>query len=148
MTQQEDRIIWMPNANGNFTTSSARGHLSNLSSSNHTILFDWLWNQKLPPRVLNFLWKTITDILPTKSRLNRFYHCMTDSCVMCNSMTGNREHLFFGCVQTNQVIQIYNNISGFQLALQGSGNFINDLSHIMSQPTQIKTHELHRLSFL
>ena len=38
-TQQEDRIIWMPNANGDFTTSSARGHLSNLSSSNHTTLF-------------------------------------------------------------------------------------------------------------
>lgn len=58
---------------GCYTVKSAYGMLRNQDAANefqsNTQFWKRLWSLKLPPKVKQFLWRALTDCLPTKDNL-------------------------------------------------------------------------------
>jgi hypothetical protein len=96
--------IWIPTANGVFSTKSAYKLIRSLRPPRLSSPFDpkqWslLWKIKLNARLKLLLWKIAWDILPTKSRLNSIFpiSAAASFCPLCKSEEDSLHHLFFRC---------------------------------------------------
>ena len=126
---KEDHIIWTLNGNGTFTTASAR-QLCNqkiINSGNNHNIFNWLWSLKIPHKLQNFMWKAITDALPTTERLNRFYNKVPNSCVLCDQADETLNHFFFECPYTLDMIHKFQRISGQSFNIPNCSTFFDNL---------------------
>ena len=87
--------IWTAESSAIFSFSSAWDHVRQFGEL--FALHDMVWFPHSNPMMSSCLLKGILDKLPTRSRLYSFGILNSDSCVLCNSDSETRDHLFFAC---------------------------------------------------
>jgi hypothetical protein len=98
-----DSILWTPTSSGKFSTKSMHHHITSSRQVHVSPLpaFTWkcLWKLKIHHRLRLFLWKSIWNILPTKTRISAsiLNSTMDTSCSLCSFPTDSLFHLFFSC---------------------------------------------------
>uniref|UniRef100_A0A803PJ70 Reverse transcriptase n=1 Tax=Cannabis sativa TaxID=3483 RepID=A0A803PJ70_CANSA len=105
-----DCLIWKGDSSGLLTVKSAY-HLANTSSlppssSNTSFYNKWwkfFWNQKLPPKIKNFGWRTFHHILPTAFNLYRKKVVPSPSCSFCGCALETVTHALLDCSRVRQV---------------------------------------------
>ncbi|KAF4378896.1 hypothetical protein G4B88_008366 [Cannabis sativa] len=98
---REDVWYWVKDSKGMFSVKSAyrhqqqaHGHI-NLNVS--TDMWKRLWNLKVPPKVLNFLWRVSANCLPTRFLL-ALRHVQVDSlCPFCSAAPETALHVLVRC---------------------------------------------------
>jgi len=99
----DDSILWTPSSSGKFSTKSMHHHITSSRQVEVSPLptFTWkcLWKLKIHHRLRLFLWKSIWNILPTKTRISASIMSSTldTSCSLCSFPTDSLFHLFFSC---------------------------------------------------
>ncbi|XP_026420015.1 uncharacterized protein LOC113315995 [Papaver somniferum] len=116
-TQNQNKLRWLGNRNGEFSTKSA---YKIISREDH-ITNDKIWHMKLIPRVSLFTWKMTADVLPLRAKMNDFLKHTELFCLLCKkNILETSAHLFISCNFTRAV--------WFGLGLQipaYDGNFLN-----------------------
>ena len=93
---------WIGNKRGEFTVKSAYHIASSIgdsveegestSSSSWTLLWKRIWQQKVPPKIKIFAWRTYVNDLPTMQNLNqRGVHCFS-FCPLCDKAIESTAH--------------------------------------------------------
>ncbi|GAA0148328.1 hypothetical protein LIER_07803 [Lithospermum erythrorhizon] len=113
--QIRDRLVWNHTKSGNYLTSlgylSVRnmkriGELGGSCEGDTSMgmrsdkIWQSIWGLKVPPRVRNFLWKWLHNVLPTKVNLRPRGVKIEDCCPLCNSAPETAEHVFLYCPVT------------------------------------------------
>jgi hypothetical protein len=97
----QDKIIWAPNKNGEFSVKSAyiQSQMLNLLNTGPLLRKEWkhLWKIKIYERLKLLLWKIVWDILPTKFFLSKMWDIEEKDCLFCSAQPETTKHLFFGC---------------------------------------------------
>lgn len=70
---RQDRCIWAPSRTGKYSVKSA--YYSQLewrrpSVGSTTSLWKCVWKVNVPPKIKNFMWRLMRNILPVKERLH------------------------------------------------------------------------------
>lgn len=60
-------------------------------------IWDSIWNSKLPPKVVIFLWKLQWGVVPTNLLLQRRIILISNRCGWCGVIVESIEHLFWRC---------------------------------------------------
>ena len=97
--RKENKLIWVPNAKGVFTTKSAY-KVSN-PHPNQSSLSDQMWKNiwkiKVLERVRMLLWRIATYTIPVKEVLGQRLELDNQECVLCQDGQETSSHLFFHC---------------------------------------------------
>ena len=103
----EDSLIWIGKKRGAFTVKGAY-HIAigivdsikegeSTSSSSRTLLWKWIWQQKVPPKLKIFAWRTCVNGLRTMQSLNhRGIHC-SSFCPLCDKAIETTAHALLHC---------------------------------------------------
>ncbi|XP_006598548.1 uncharacterized protein [Glycine max] len=95
----KDTWVWGAESNGIFSTKSTYNIIKAKQSSEAQCLgFQQLWDIKIPPKALSFVWRLLWDRLPTKDNLSRRQvEIDNDLCPFYQSQPESASHLFFTC---------------------------------------------------
>ncbi|XP_019198943.1 PREDICTED: uncharacterized protein LOC109192695 [Ipomoea nil] len=96
--EYEDIWYWYSDPNGCYTVKN--GYRRAVGTYENTYGFDkWntLWKLKIPPKWKTFLWRTISDILPTTTNLLIKRVDVSPICAMCGLMDENTMHSLVLC---------------------------------------------------
>ncbi|EPS60183.1 hypothetical protein M569_14621, partial [Genlisea aurea] len=103
----DDLLIWNYTKNGRYSTASGYHLLRNAqdmwnsrestSSTGSTKFWTTLWNFSAPPKVLFFIWRLCSNIIPLKTELQRRHISASDDCAMCGLRPETWRHLFVEC---------------------------------------------------
>lgn len=103
----EDRSYWAFSKTGNFTVRSCYHHLLEhkgrdadgvpSSTSSPSLLLNWIWDLKVPPKIRMFLWRSCHEIIPTKAVLVRRHVGTNPYFEFCSNAIETATHLFFQC---------------------------------------------------
>ena len=97
--RKENKLIWVPNAKGVFTTKSAykvsNPHPNQISLSDQ--MWKKIWKIKVPERVRMLLWRITTYTIPVKEVLGQRLELDNQECVLCQDGQETISHLFFHC---------------------------------------------------
>ncbi|GAA0141552.1 hypothetical protein LIER_02672 [Lithospermum erythrorhizon] len=108
-----DRLVWNHTKSGCYLTCSGyklactmknNGDLEGRSVGDGSTvrpsdgLWSQLWRLKIPPRVRNFLWKCLHNILPTKDKLLRRRVAVDGTCALCGEAPETLSHLFLSLI--------------------------------------------------
>lgn len=107
-TGAADKLIWLGNDSGEYTTKS--GYHTALSNSQpplttHQENFDWyggIWKMNVAPKIRVFLWKIFQGALPVGERLATRNLPVVTTCKCCNQ-TESITHLFLHCEFAHKV---------------------------------------------
>ncbi|KAL8149774.1 hypothetical protein AgCh_006690 [Apium graveolens] len=97
----EDTWYWRREKPGNYTVKSA--YLMIQESKCDRMLEDnsgfWrkMWNLKIPPKVKNFLWRALSNCLPTKDLLRQRHVQISAVCPTCNDHNESILHSLVQC---------------------------------------------------
>ncbi|KAL6557468.1 hypothetical protein OROMI_017818 [Orobanche minor] len=74
-----DRWVWRPTSDGNYSTSSAydeavRQEVAVVNAAVHGVRFAKVWNKIVPLKVASLTWRTMWDRIPTKKNLVHVNH--------------------------------------------------------------------------
>ncbi|KAM6558899.1 hypothetical protein CsatA_028138 [Cannabis sativa] len=116
LTERDQELIWkIPPSNGNssdtwywtkednglFTVKSAYKLQQEIKGVNEMAansgFWKQLWQLKLPPKVLNFLWRVSTNCLPTHFQLRVRHVPINTSCPFCNAAPETSLHVLVRC---------------------------------------------------
>ena len=100
----EDCLIWIGNKRGEFTIKSAYHIASGIvdsieegESTSRTLPWKRIWQQKVPPKLKIFAWRTCVNGLPTMQNLNhRGIHC-SSFCPLCDKAIETTTHALLHC---------------------------------------------------
>ncbi|XP_060959266.1 uncharacterized protein LOC133030514 [Cannabis sativa] len=91
-TDTSDCWSWAENRNGFFTVRSAylllQQQRARSHDSNNSGFWRKLWHLKIPPKVINFLWRAITGCLPTCLNLVGKHVPISVKCPVCSASFG------------------------------------------------------------
>ncbi|KAM6557685.1 hypothetical protein CsatB_004704 [Cannabis sativa] len=97
----EDNWYWNKEPTGFYSVKSAYMHLQamkdNLSTHNSSAFWKNFWKIKVPPKVLHFAWRVLTDCLATRVQLQIRRVPVQSHCLFCNSAAETSFHLFIEC---------------------------------------------------
>ncbi|KAI5351195.1 hypothetical protein L3X38_004086 [Prunus dulcis] len=122
-----DRLVWPWVKSGNFTVKSGynwivnqniRCPLANAQSS-HTISLDtWkiIWESKTLPKVKQFLWRAVSNILPSFLNLHKRRLSSSHLCPICLESPESIEHMLVLCPWTAYVR--FGSAIGYRMDLQ------------------------------
>jgi hypothetical protein len=106
LTSEEDRWVWLPDPDGNFSVNSSYKLLLEMSSNengldgNLVAVLDQLWGSPAPSKVIAFSWQLLYDRIPTRINLEFRRIFIPDSpweCVGCVGKVETSLHLFLHC---------------------------------------------------
>lgn len=102
----EDRLYWCKETSGVYSVRSAYRLLQaqkNLWQSRDNISF-WrkVWRVKAPPKVLNLIWRALSNSLPTKSQLVQKFVPILNTCPFCNTEEETTMHVLVTCPVAKQ----------------------------------------------
>ncbi|GAA0181541.1 hypothetical protein LIER_30252 [Lithospermum erythrorhizon] len=87
-----------------------------------------LWQLRAPPRVQQFLWKCLHDILPTKNNIMKKRLLVDPLCVFCNSTKETLTHLLLEC---HFSCRLWYSTPWTLNTLRGSGSCFQDWWHFL-----------------
>ncbi|WOG82094.1 hypothetical protein DCAR_0101255 [Daucus carota subsp. sativus] len=98
--REEDVLYWNEDLTGDYTVKSAYQMLQRQkglwSTADNSTLWKVIWSVKAPPKVLNMVWRALSNSLPTREVLAAKRVPVTLICPFC---TGNGESIFHVLVQ-------------------------------------------------
>ena len=100
----QDSLIWIGNKRGTFLVNSAYHIATGLvdtsedgESTSRTLLWKRIWQQKVPPKLKIFAWRTCVNGLPTMQNLNhKGIHC-SSFCPLCDKVFETTVHALLHC---------------------------------------------------
>ena len=101
-----DRQVWLPSANGDFSTQSAyqllatSSRAANPSSSSNSrgkSLWKGIWNLQAPQKVKHLLWRAANEAIPTVLNLWKRRVVNVACCPMCKAESEDTIHALWGC---------------------------------------------------
>uniref|UniRef100_A0A803PKP8 Reverse transcriptase domain-containing protein n=1 Tax=Cannabis sativa TaxID=3483 RepID=A0A803PKP8_CANSA len=96
-----DGWYWSKEKHGFYTVKSGYNCLQEFkgtwTTENNSGFWRAMWQLKLPPKVKNFLWRTCSKCLPTKSQLRIRHVQLQTNCPWCNANAETSFHLFVQC---------------------------------------------------
>ncbi|KAL5168952.1 putative ribonuclease H protein [Glycine soja] len=94
-----DTWVWGAESSGIFSTKSGYQVIkAEMVDEGQYLGFKKLWEIKLPPKALSFVWRLLWDRLPTKDNLiKRQIQVDDDLCPFCHNQPESASHLFFTC---------------------------------------------------
>ncbi|KAL5172857.1 putative ribonuclease H protein [Glycine soja] len=97
-----DTWVWGAESSGIFSTKFGYQVIkSEMVDEGLYLGFKKLWEIKLPPKALSFVWRLLWDKLPTKDNLiKRQIQVDNDLCPFCHNQPESASHLFFTCGKT------------------------------------------------
>lgn len=101
LTQQKDRVIWIPNMSKHYTIDSFHKQVRVIRPR-----VNWhrlVWTGKLPQKYKFCLWLLAHQKLKTRELLQGKGMVINSTCVFCNAASESCQHLFFACSYTNAV---------------------------------------------
>ncbi|XP_073121701.1 uncharacterized protein [Henckelia pumila] len=96
----KDRWIWGANNNGLYTVKSGyKLFVSNSEVIAQDLEVDWkqIWRLKIPGKVKNFIWRTLSHCLPTRMELRSKHINCLEWCPMCNNHPETGIHVLVHC---------------------------------------------------
>ncbi|XP_035550016.1 uncharacterized protein LOC118349461 [Juglans regia] len=112
LRNNSDQMIWVSNAKGVFSVKSAyfldcliKQQFVGEASNGVVVEELWrnLWQLHVPGNIKHFLWKALTDILPTKQVLLKRQIVEDGLCPICQSNEENVIHVLWNCSATMDV---------------------------------------------
>lgn len=100
-SNKEDRVIWVPASNGEFSTASAWEAIRN--KKNHVEWSNIVWFSRNIPKHAFILWLAIQNRLSTQEKLLQWGVIDDMKCVFCSARVENMNHLFFGCPYAGRI---------------------------------------------
>lgn len=106
----KDRLVWTLTRNGTFTVRSAYHKLVQLKTGNQQPsntdgkLWKKLWSLKTMPKIKHFLWKCVSDSVPSSERLARNFGGEISTCAMCSLSYETTDHILMHCHFTRAVL--------------------------------------------
>lgn len=114
----QDEFVWTPSKSGLFSVkSSYRANNIQRFATNSRVgkeVWKHLWSSNLHERHKTFLWKMLSDVIPTTDRIKFFVPLFDLSCLLCGQTEQIVHHLVFTCPV---VIQCWKN-SPWALCIQ------------------------------
>ncbi|KAF7834579.1 reverse transcriptase [Senna tora] len=108
----ENFRVWHFNFNGLYTVKSgywvAFDSFSPITETSSSLCLDqvlwkWIWNLKVPPKVQNFMWRLCFNALPSMKNLFRRRASPSASCQICGHPEESIEHIFLLCPWTQPI---------------------------------------------
>ncbi|KAM6571808.1 hypothetical protein CsatA_015888 [Cannabis sativa] len=116
--QIEDRVYWCKEASGMYTVQSAYKLLQlqkqRWQPADSGSLWNKLWKIKVPPKVLNLLWRALPRCSPTLSQLHVKHVQVQRTCLVCNMDDETEFHALVSCPFPAQCWQVV--LLGFSAA--------------------------------
>lgn len=111
-----DKRIWHFTPNGRYTVRSGYRKALDFRNlivgvnpppmqvpSSDQLMWKHLWKLKVPPKVLNFLWRMVSDILPTRDQLLRRRLIENSVCFRCENASEPCLHAIVDCAENSNV---------------------------------------------
>ncbi|KAM6583466.1 hypothetical protein CsatB_010468 [Cannabis sativa] len=89
-----DMLIWKNAQDGRFTTKRAYSELVKLNTSQRSVKWEMIWNNKLHPRVSMMLWRVLGGCIPVRANMK---FLSDKGCVLCDGELESTKHLFWDC---------------------------------------------------
>ena len=106
-----DELCWHYSADGCYTVKSGynvgleRSSLS-ASTSSHALSSFWkkIWHSPLPKKVLIFIWRVLSNAIPTNVLFRSRRVRVSPHCSCCDlEVVKDSSHVFFGCSRAQEV---------------------------------------------
>ncbi|XP_038687446.1 uncharacterized protein LOC119986824 [Tripterygium wilfordii] len=78
-----DKMIWMPNQNGNFTVKSA--WLVTRQSNVFNPVYGYIWHDLIPIKIFIFMWKVLNNKLPVDENIKKKCISLVSKCDCCTN---------------------------------------------------------------
>lgn len=92
-----DGWYWVGDDRGDFTVKSCYRQIRGEHACEDRTFWRILWNTKLPGKMINFLWRACSNVLPTATALVMKRVNMVQSCVWCQIHNEDAAHVLFTC---------------------------------------------------
>ncbi|KAM6547829.1 hypothetical protein CsatB_019505 [Cannabis sativa] len=96
-----DNYYWKHEHSGFYTVKSAYKAIQmdkgNWGHEMEDLVWKRLWKIKTPPKVLHFMWKALTQCLPTRTQLQTKHVDVPAACVFCHSSAESISHVLLEC---------------------------------------------------
>ncbi|XP_074358745.1 uncharacterized protein LOC141698038 [Apium graveolens] len=120
-SNQEDSLYWSPESSGIYSVKSAYKLLQLQRNSEHTVdngkMWKTLWNIRAPPKVLNLVWRALSDCLPTLTQLQLKRVPVQNICPTCQTQVESIMHCLVSCSYAQQCWSIL--LPGIQIQEDG-----------------------------
>ncbi|KAM6598511.1 hypothetical protein CsatA_018120 [Cannabis sativa] len=122
----EDDWYWMLETHGDYSVKSTYRALQvnngRWNTQDNSGFWKMFWNLKLPPKVNNFLWRGLTNYLPTLVSLRSKKVHVSGLCSMCNREDETIFHIMVGCAFTKSCLDmgLGGTVGGGEAAVFGS----------------------------
>ncbi|OVA14299.1 Reverse transcriptase zinc-binding domain [Macleaya cordata] len=115
-----DQIKWNLSKDGEFSVKSYSNQHSQSVHSSPIVDKSWaiIWKQKLIPKIQLFIWKCLSDSLPTNAKINSIITTVSSICPHCLSKKESLNHLILECPYSIAVWRA----SNYDLARNNSQN--------------------------
>uniref|UniRef100_A0A803Q660 Reverse transcriptase n=1 Tax=Cannabis sativa TaxID=3483 RepID=A0A803Q660_CANSA len=96
-----DHWAWVGEKTGHFSVKSAYNLLqtekSNRLGDSNSGFWRKLWHLKIPPKVKNFMWRAVSDVLPTCLQLVSKGVSVSPMCLVCHHTAETATHILLNC---------------------------------------------------
>lgn len=98
---EEDLLYWGQESSGEYSVKSAyrmiQAQRGLWQISNNNSVWRDLWRIKAPPKVLNLVWRALSNVLPTKTNLYAKFVPVTTMCPICDGGDETIMHALVEC---------------------------------------------------
>ncbi|KAH9750457.1 reverse transcriptase domain-containing protein [Citrus sinensis] len=92
-----DSWYWMHEAKGVYTVRSSYKMLAPCLDIPSSSIWNQLWRLEVPSKVKHFMWRALTDVLPTTENLLKKYVEVPPACITCHASSESICHILLQC---------------------------------------------------
>lgn len=102
---EEDSMYWWHESSGEYSVRSAYRLIQAQKGlwwvSDNNSVWRYIWRIRAPPKVLNLVWRAISNCLPTKTNLHAKFVPVTTTCPICSGEEETVLHALVVCPFAN-----------------------------------------------
>ncbi|KAL8146995.1 hypothetical protein AgCh_004640 [Apium graveolens] len=107
---EEDSLYWWQERSGEYSVKSAYRLIQAQKGlwrvSDNSSVWRIIWRIKAPPKVLNLVWRALSNCLPTKTNLHAKFVPLTTTCPICSGEEETVLQALVGCPFANSCWQM------------------------------------------